>query len=57
MLGSYGIPENKTFVLFGAVKSGEVRSGMYAKIALNSSLNLSVRIDEVTRIEDECNYF
>jgi hypothetical protein len=41
VLGSYGIPENKTFVLFGVVKSGTVRPGMYAKIGLNSSLNLS----------------
>jgi hypothetical protein len=50
-LSSYGIPERLYFVLLGTIQSGNITDGMYAKITLNSSLNLSVKIHEVTRIE------
>jgi hypothetical protein len=51
VFSSYGIPERLYFVLLGSIKSGHIRDNMYAKITMNSTLTLSVKINEVTKIE------
>ncbi|MBO9200560.1 MULTISPECIES: hypothetical protein [Niastella] len=50
-VSSFGIPERLYFALLGNIVSGNIADGMYAHITLNSSLAISVKINEVTAIE------
>jgi hypothetical protein len=51
VFSSFGIPERLYVIFLGNIKSGTISDGMYAKIGLNSTLNLSVKFHEVTKID------